>query len=75
MGDKYGFVTLMPGVSGESQDEGETWDIRIAAFRDMIVYYRNHPSIFIWEFIFPGAGCFVGNFSDSRLNFLWIYFV
>ena len=49
MGDKYGFVTLMPGVAGESQDEGETWDIRIAAFRDMIVYYRNHPSIFIWE--------------------------
>ncbi|ANW95844.1 hypothetical protein AXE80_05910 [Wenyingzhuangia fucanilytica] len=49
MGDKYGFVTLMPGVSGESQDEGETWDIRIKAFRDMIVYYRNHPSIFIWE--------------------------
>ncbi|SFD27875.1 glycoside hydrolase family 2 protein [Algibacter pectinivorans] len=49
MGDKYGFVTLMPGVSGESQDEGETWDIRIKAFKDMIVYYRNHPSIFIWE--------------------------
>ena len=49
MGDKYGFVTLMPGVSGESEDEGETWDIRIAAFRDMVIYYRNHPSIFIWE--------------------------
>ncbi len=49
MGDKYGFVTLMPGVSGESEDHGKTWDIRIAAFRDMIVYYRNHPSIFIWE--------------------------
>lgn len=49
MGDKYGFVTLMPGVSGESEDEGETWDIRIKAFRDMIVCYRNHPSIFIWE--------------------------
>ncbi|WP_372772736.1 sugar-binding domain-containing protein [Mangrovibacterium sp.] len=49
MGDKYGFVTLMPGVAGESEDEGETWDIRIAAFRDMVVYYRNHPSIFIWE--------------------------
>lgn len=49
MGDKYGFVTLMPGVSGESQDEGETWRIRIKAFKDMIVYYRNHPSIFIWE--------------------------
>lgn len=49
LGDKYGFVTLMPGVSGESQDEGEVWDIRIKAFKDMIVYYRNHPSIFIWE--------------------------
>lgn len=49
MGDKYGFVSLIPGVSGESQDDGETWDIRIAAFRDTIVYYRNHPSIFIWE--------------------------
>lgn len=49
MADKYGFVTLMPGVAGESQDEGETWKIRIAAFRDMVVYYKNHPSIFIWE--------------------------
>ncbi len=49
MGDKYGFVTLMPGVAGESEDEGATWDIRIAAFRDMVVYYRNHPSIMIWE--------------------------
>jgi len=49
MGDKYGFVTLMPGVAGESQDEGEVWDIRIAAFRDMVIKFRNHPSIFIWE--------------------------
>ena len=49
MGDQYGFVTLMPGISGESEDDGKTWDIRIAGFRDMIVYYRNHPSIFIWE--------------------------
>lgn len=49
MGDKYGFVTLMPGVAGESEDDGETWEIRIAAFRDMVVYYRNHPSIMIWE--------------------------
>lgn len=49
MGDKYGFVTLMPGVAGESEDHGETWKIRLDAFRDMVVYYRNHPSIFIWE--------------------------
>ena len=60
MGDKYGFVTLMPGVSGESEDEGETWDIRIAAFRDMVIYYRNHPSIFIWE---------GGNWAESALHY------
>lgn len=60
MGDKYGFVTLMPGVSGESQDDGETWDIRITAFRDMIVYYRNHPSIFIWE---------GGNWAESEEHY------
>ncbi|WP_298495857.1 glycoside hydrolase family 2 protein [uncultured Algibacter sp.] len=60
MGDKYGFVTLMPGVAGESEDEGETWDIRIAAFRDMIVYYRNHPSIFIWE---------GGNWAESEAHY------
>lgn len=60
MGDKYGFVTLMPGVSGESEDAGETWDIRIAAFRDMIVYYKNHPSIFIWE---------GGNWAESEAHY------
>lgn len=60
MGDKYGFVTLMPGVAGESEDEGETWDIRIAAFRDMLVYYRNHPSIFIWE---------GGNWAESEAHY------
>ncbi|PQJ30729.1 hypothetical protein BST92_01755 [Nonlabens arenilitoris] len=60
MGDKYGFVNLMPGVSGESEDEGETWDIRIAAFRDMIVYYRNHPSILIWE---------GGNWAESAAHY------
>ncbi|AJR04491.1 sugar-binding domain-containing protein [Siansivirga zeaxanthinifaciens] len=60
MGNKYGFVTLMPGVAGESEDEGETWDIRIAAFRDMIVYYRNNPSIFIWE---------GGNWAESAAHY------
>jgi beta-galactosidase len=60
MGDKYGFVTLMPGVSGESSDSGETWDIRYAGFQDAIVYYRNHPSIFIWE---------GGNWAESVENY------
>ena len=48
-GDKYGFVTIMPGVDGERDCEGEAWRIRTAAFRDTIIYYRNHPSICVWE--------------------------
>ncbi|MBR9908832.1 MAG: glycoside hydrolase family 2 protein [Gammaproteobacteria bacterium] len=60
MADKYGFVTLMPGISGESEDTGETWDIRIAGFRDTVVYYRNHPSIFIWE---------GGNWGENDSNY------
>jgi beta-galactosidase len=48
-GDKYGFVTLMPGVDAERDCDGEAWKIRAAAFRDMMIYYRNHPSICVWE--------------------------
>ncbi|MBB3209499.1 beta-galactosidase [Rhodopirellula rubra] len=47
--DKYGFVTIMPGVDGEKDCHGEAWQIRTAAFRDMIIYYRNHPAICVWE--------------------------
>ena len=47
--DKYGFVTIMPGVDGEKDCFGEAWTTRANAFRDMIVYYRNHPSICVWE--------------------------
>ena len=47
--DKYGFVTIMPGVDGEKDCQGEAWNTRTAAFRDMIIYYRNHPAICVWE--------------------------
>ncbi|MEY4386126.1 MAG: hypothetical protein RLY20_1409 [Verrucomicrobiota bacterium] len=47
--DKYGLVTLMPGVDGEKDCTGKAWQTRTAAFRDMIIYYRNHPSICAWE--------------------------
>jgi len=60
MGDKYGFVTLMPGISGEGSNTGETWDLRLAGFRDMVIYYRNHPSIFIWE---------GGNWAETASNY------
>jgi beta-galactosidase len=47
--DRRGLVTLQPGVDSEGDAVGETWKVRSAAFRDTIIYYRNHPSILIWE--------------------------
>ncbi len=47
--DQLGLVTLQPGVDGEHDTKGGAWTLRAATFRDVIIYYRNHPSIFIWE--------------------------
>jgi beta-galactosidase len=47
--DQLGLVTDQPGVDGESDTVGGAWKIRVAAWRDAIIYYRNNPSILIWE--------------------------
>lgn len=52
--DQYGIVTLQPGVDGEGSTVGGvysqySYNVRKNAFRDMIIYYRNNPSIFLWE--------------------------
>jgi beta-galactosidase len=47
--DRLGIITDQPGVDGESDTRGAAWTIRAAAFRDTIIYYRNHPSILVWE--------------------------
>ena len=48
-GDRLGIIAEQPGVDGEGDAHGDAWTIRAAAFRDMILYFRNHPSILIWE--------------------------
>jgi beta-galactosidase len=48
-GDELGFVTDQPGVDGESDTVAGPWKIRAAAFRDVLIYFRNDPSILIWE--------------------------
>jgi beta-galactosidase len=48
-GDQLGIMAEQPGVDGESDTVGAAWKIRAEAFRDMIIYFRNHPSIVIWE--------------------------
>jgi beta-galactosidase len=47
--DQLGLMVEQPGVDGESDTIGAAWKVRAAAFRDMIIYYRNNPSIMIWE--------------------------
>jgi len=48
-GDRLGLIAEQPGVDGEGDAEAAPWKIRAAAFRDTIVYFRNNPSILIWE--------------------------
>lgn len=47
--DSLGIVTLQPGGDGEGDTVGGAWALRVANFRDVLIYFRNHPSIFIWE--------------------------
>jgi beta-galactosidase len=56
LSDKYGIIVTQPGVDGEGHlgtgygysDIG--YQVRNAAFRDMLIYYRNNPSILLWEY-------------------------
>ena len=48
-GDRLGIIAEQPGVDGEGDAVGDAWPIRAAAWRDMVIYFRNHPSILIWE--------------------------
>ena len=48
-GDKLGIIADMPGVDGESDTRGAAWKLRTSAFRDTIIYFRNNPSILVWE--------------------------
>ncbi len=47
--DRLGIITDQPGVDGEGDTRGAAWRLRADAFRDTIIYYRNHPSILVWE--------------------------
>ncbi len=47
--DRLGFIIDQPGVDGESDTRGAAWKLRSDAFRDVLIYFRNNPSILIWE--------------------------
>lgn len=48
-GDRLGIVALQPGVDGEGETVRAAWELRASAFRDVVIYFRNNPSILIWE--------------------------
>jgi beta-galactosidase len=48
-GDRLGLIADQPGVDGEADTVRAAWALRVSAFRDTIVYFRNSPSILAWE--------------------------
>ncbi len=47
--DQLGLMVEQPGLDGESDTVRAAWMLRASGFRDMIIYFRNDPSILIWE--------------------------
>jgi beta-galactosidase len=47
--DQLGMMVEQPGVDGESDTVRAAWKLRVDAFRDVLIYFRNNPSIMIWE--------------------------
>lgn len=47
--DRLGLMVDQPGVDGESDTVRAAWKLRVGAFRDTLVYFRNNPSILMWE--------------------------
>jgi len=47
--DRYGVVCVQPGGDKEKETFGRQWDQRVELMRDVIIYFRNSPSIIFWE--------------------------
>lgn len=48
-GDKFGIVSVQPAGDKEGDVTGRSWDQRMEVMRDVIIYFRNSPSIIFWE--------------------------
>lgn len=48
-GDRLGIIADQPGVDGEADTVRAAWQLRTIAFRDAVIYFRNNPSILVWE--------------------------
>ena len=47
--DRNGIVCTQPAGDKERENFGRQWDQRVELMRDIIIAFRNHPSIVFWE--------------------------
>ena len=47
--DKFGIVNACPAGDKEGDVTGRAWAQRVEAMRDVMIYFRNSPSILFWE--------------------------
>lgn len=47
--DRHGITCTQPAGDKEAENFGRQWDQRVELMRDIIIAFRNHPSILFWE--------------------------
>ncbi|MBQ4579469.1 MAG: hypothetical protein IJA83_02300 [Clostridia bacterium] len=47
--DRHGVVCTQPAGDKERENFGRQWNQRVELMRNVIIAFRNHPSIFFWE--------------------------
>ncbi|ASA20342.1 glycoside hydrolase family 2 protein [Paenibacillus donghaensis] len=47
--DRYGVVCTQPAGDKEHENTGRQWDQRMEVMRDIMIYFKNNPSILFWE--------------------------
>ncbi len=47
--DRVGLMQMFPAGDSEKDVTGRQWEQRTELMRDAIIYFRNHPSILLWE--------------------------
>ena len=47
--DRVGLPQIIPGADRENDSVGREWELRKQIMRDVIIYARNNPSVFLWE--------------------------
>ena len=47
--DRFGIVVTQPAGDKERENFGRQWDQRVELMRNIIIAFRNHPSIVFWE--------------------------